>query len=75
MQAYSDPTREADPHALPDVEVFHAIDYADGDLELSDGYYWWICFPGCLPNRGPTGPFDTAELALTDAQMTAEHDL
>lgn len=23
MIAYSDPTREADPHSLPDVETFH----------------------------------------------------
>ena len=23
MQVYSDPTRESDPHALPDVEVFY----------------------------------------------------
>ena len=26
MRAYSDPRREDDPHALPDVEVFHAPD-------------------------------------------------
>jgi hypothetical protein len=24
MQAYSDPKRENDPHALPDLEIFHA---------------------------------------------------
>jgi len=28
MQAYSDPSRKADPHALPDVEIF----YDDADI-------------------------------------------
>lgn len=32
-QAYSNPKRAADPHALPDVEVF----YNDGDLEDESG--------------------------------------
>ena len=68
MQAHSDPSRETDPHALPDVEVFDASDYVDGDLELTSGYHWWTCFPGCLPDGDPNGPFETEELALADAQ-------
>lgn len=75
-QHYSDPTREADPHALPDVEVFyrtdaacradiHWITDADGDLA---GWYWWPCFPGCLPDGDPIGPFPTEAEALADAR-------
>lgn len=69
-QAYSDPERENDPHALPDVEVFHSTDYPDtpGEDQLDDGWYWWSCFPGCLPDDEPHGPFDTEEDALADAQ-------
>ena len=71
MQAYSDPTRESDPHSLPNVEVFHSDDYpwgADTDEPLESGYYWWPCFPGCLPDGEPVGPFPTEEEALADAR-------
>ena len=68
MLAYSDPSRETDPYALPDVEVFHSTDYGDGDLDIEDGWYWWSCFPGCLPDGDPIGPFDTKGEALGNAQ-------
>ena len=77
MQAYSDPKRESDPHALPDVEVW----YADGctgrcgecpggpDEHPDDaGWYWQACFPGCLPDGDPVGPFETEAEALADAR-------
>jgi hypothetical protein len=32
------------------------------------GWYYWPCFPGCLPDGEPTGPFDTEEAALADAR-------
>ena len=74
MQAYSDPTREDDTYSLPDVEVFEGIDYCaacDGEetehLE-HDKWYWWSCFPGCLPDGEPNGPFETEAEALADAQ-------
>lgn len=70
MQAYSDPTRESDPHALPDIEVFHSEDYPaePGDDERDSGWYWWSCFPGCLSDGDPIGPFSSEADALTDAQ-------
>lgn len=74
-QAYSDPTREDEPTALPDVEVWYA---EEGELnewfETDDedpspaGWYWWSCFPGCLPDGAPIGPFETESAALSDAQ-------
>jgi hypothetical protein len=81
-QAYSDPSREADPHALPDVEVFYVSDQLKGDdtlashaagvepswCEFDNGWYYWFCFPGCLPDGDPVGPFDTEAQALADAQ-------
>ena len=86
-QHYSDPTRESDPHALPDVEVFY-IDTPTCDHcgrqakagtetcracgailpEFEAGWYWRSCFPGCLPDSEPNGPFDTEAEALADAQ-------
>ena len=89
MQAYSDPDRENDPYALPDLEIFYhehakrelcalnAGHKADlyGDCVLNNdgnccgsGWYWWTCFPGCLPDSGPNGPFETESDALADAQ-------
>ena len=87
MQAFSDPTRESDPRALPDVEVFLVEDHvlAIGETfvhphetsvrdnlvtayGLEDGWYWWACFPGCLPDSEAIGPFATEAEAVADAQ-------
>lgn len=80
MQGYSNPERENDEHALPDVEVFY-VDYGLETIHnLSEqmlalpgsetiGWYWWACFPGCLPDGEPMGPFDSEAEALEDAQV------
>lgn len=75
MQAYSNPDRENDPHALPDLEVFHRgpddCTWADenGDLHNDGpGWYYWYCFPGCMPDSDPIGPFATKADALADAR-------
>lgn len=73
MQIYTDPTRETDPHALPNAEVFFVSSQdieactPDGYFE-EPGYYWWPCFPGCLPDGDPIGPFETEAEAIADAQ-------
>lgn len=38
------------------------------------GWYWWPCFPGCLPDGDPNGPFDTEEEALADAREGIEEE-
>jgi hypothetical protein len=75
MQAYSNPKRESDPHALPDVEVFYQSTHPEpGDTDAGNepGWYWWSCFPGCLPDGDPIGPFATEEEALANAQEGSE---
>ncbi len=71
-QAYSDPSREADPHALPDIEVFYVNGKSGAAGDFTDlfekGWYWWSCFPGCLPDSDPFGPFATEAEALANAQ-------
>jgi len=32
------------------------------------GWYWWACFPGCLPDGGPCGPFGASRTAYRDAR-------
>ncbi len=72
MQTYSDPSREDDAHALPDIEVWchdGSDDITDDEGEpMPAGFYWWSCFPGCLPDSEPFGPYDTEAEALADAQ-------
>ena len=72
-QHYSDETRAADPHALPDVETFYVSEsesraMRDGDRAWQRGWYWQACFPGCLPDSEPFGPFETEAEALADAR-------
>lgn len=45
-------------------EIFHTNDYDQG--LSAPGWYWWACWPGCLPDSDPVGPFDTEELAKQD---------
>ena len=42
----------------------------DTDLKPSEitGHYWQSCFPGCLPDSDPIGPFTTESEAISDAQ-------
>lgn len=32
------------------------------------GWYWWPCFPGCLPDGKVNGPFPTSKDAFDDAK-------
>ena len=47
-------------------------DMQDDDGEpLPEGFYWWACFPGCMPDGDPMGPFETEQEAIDDAQEGA----
>ncbi len=35
---------------------------------IRSGWYWWVCFPGCLPDGEPMGPFSTSYRAYADAR-------
>lgn len=75
MQAYSNPKRESDPYALPDIEIFYAVEGEfisnEDDSDYPAGFYYWYCLPGCLPDGDPIGPFESEEQALADAQSEA----
>jgi hypothetical protein len=60
--------RESEETALPDLEVFQ-VDAQLGQLYNGPGWYYWTCFPGCLPDGDPNGPFDTETEALEDARQ------
>ncbi len=42
---------------------------------ITGGWFWWSCFPGCIPDGPPMGPFATRDEALADAQNTGDDDL
>jgi len=80
-QFYSDPAREPIDTALPDAEVFYrsakemrsfgkdSVWYNPDDRAyLQPGWYYWYCFPGCLPDSDPMGPFATEAEAIEDAR-------
>ena len=55
-------------------EIFQGPEYSEITNPEDPGYlesrkwYWWSCFPGCLPDGDPCGPFDTSTEAYHDAQ-------
>ncbi len=75
-QHYSDPSRESEPYALPDVETFYRTEadnaadgwFGDCGEPLAPGWYWWTCLPGCMPDSDPMGPFETEQEAIDNAQ-------
>ena len=78
-QIYTDETRENDPYALPDAEVFYVsqmevnynlqnIDHADEYTITEAGWYYWSCFPGCLPDSDAIGPFETEQESIDYAR-------
>lgn len=48
--------------------------YGKEQVEPQDveGWYWQACFPGCLPDGEPSGPFKTEEEAMDDANVFVE---
>jgi hypothetical protein len=84
-QAYSDESRAKDFGSLPDVEVFYmsgkemrsygkdSVWYnPDNKCYLKPGWYYWFCFPGCMPDSEPNGPFTSERSAIADAQEQNE---
>jgi hypothetical protein len=55
------------PGQVGSFEVFYSDEYSPDESLLERGWYWWACFPGCLPDGEPSGPFKTAKEAHNDA--------
>jgi len=60
--------KDVDGEEHGSFEIF----YNDGEdgLQLDmhpAGYYWWACFPGCMPDGDPMGPFETEDEAIDNA--------
>ena len=44
------------------------IDAMVNDGMLSGGWFAHVCFPGCLPESSPIGPYETADEAISAAR-------
>jgi len=64
--------KDSDGNEFGSFEVFESsqsagyVEDEDG-APMADGFYWWACFPGCLPDGDPSGPFASEEEAINDA--------
>lgn len=65
--------RDDDGGEYGSFEVFHQDERCiAADIDYAPGWYWWSCFPGCLPDGDQNGPFPTAEGAYLDATEGSE---
>lgn len=39
------------------------------------GFWYWACFPGCLPDSDAIGPFASYDAALADAREQYDDDM
>ena len=71
-QFYTDESRADDTWSLPDAEAFYAQAGElgwEGQEEPSEaGWYYWHCFPGCMPDSDPIGPFGSMAEAIEHAR-------
>ena len=76
MQRYEVFYRTAQDFTDPDPGTWMA-DYAEVAIEENNdpadlaGWYYWYCFPGCLPESSARGPYPTEQ----DAIDAVEDDL
>jgi hypothetical protein len=49
------------------IEVFHADERLARAFGGPPGWYWWSCYPGCLPDGDAFGPFPSSYRAYHDA--------
>ena len=48
-------------------------DCSRGTAKTEDqGWFYWYCFPGCLPEGGPMGPYRTETAAIQAARDESE---
>lgn len=68
MQFYTNPARESDKWSMPDAETFRVrrgdnIKGPEGE-RLPCGWYVQACFPGCMPDGDPWGPYRSESAAI-----------
>jgi hypothetical protein len=53
-------------------EVFYSNGSHGATMERHEpGWYWWPCFPGCMPDGDAQGPYKSEDEAIEAAQENA----
>jgi hypothetical protein len=47
------------------------VDAIVSEEGIEGGWFYWHCFPGCLPDGSAIGPYESYEAALEDARGNA----
>ena len=47
------------------------LDYIVEEHSVTGGWFYWYCFPGCLPEGSPFGPYKSQRAALAAARAEA----
>ena len=55
-------------NAEPDTWMYDRTRTSGGCSSDLEGWYFWTCFPGCLPDSDAEGPYATELDALNAAQ-------
>jgi hypothetical protein len=57
---------------IGEFETFYRTQMANllDKWEEGEGWFWWTCTPGCLPDSDAIGPFATEQEAIHDARDT-----
>jgi hypothetical protein len=62
-----EPLYDIDPQTGASIEVFYADRMLAKSFGTCEGWFWWTCQPGCLPDDVPSGPFGSCYAAYRDA--------
>ena len=66
------PVKSLEVFYVNETEVLYNLqnmDHADEYTITKAGWYYWSCYPGCLPDTEATGPFETEVGALGEARL------
>jgi hypothetical protein len=69
---YDDAGERCDPYACLACATEECTEHPGGPCEA--GWYYWFCFPGCLPDSEPSGPYDSAEAAIAECRELWEDE-
>ena len=61
------PFKSAGGEDYGSFEAFE-VEAEDADEVNPAGWYWQACFPGCLPDGDPEGPFGQKDEAIANAE-------
>ena len=60
-------------HDCDEMNRHEGLSESKGDTIYEPGYYWCVCFPGCLPEGEFSGPYSSIESAESAAEESLSY--